>query len=47
MEDNLKKIMQPNTIKNKNNDYGTAPGNLDLYLSSEINLTKSEYKKHS
>ena len=30
MEDDLKKIVQPKTIKskNKNNDCGTAPGNL-------------------
>ena len=28
MDDNLKKIMQPKTIKSKNNDCGTAPGNL-------------------
>ena len=28
MEDNLKNIMQPKTIKSKNNDCGTAPGNL-------------------
>ena len=28
MVDNLKKIMQPKTIKSKNNDCGTAPGNL-------------------
>ena len=27
MDDNLKKIMQPKTIKSKNNDCGTAPGN--------------------
>jgi hypothetical protein len=28
MEVNLKHIMQPKTIKSKNNDYGTTPGNL-------------------
>jgi hypothetical protein len=28
MDDDLKKIMQPKTIKSKNNDCGTAPGNL-------------------
>ena len=28
MEDNLKKIMQPKTIKTKNNGCGTDPGNL-------------------
>ena len=28
MEDDLKKIVQPKTIKSKNNDCGTAPGNL-------------------
>ena len=28
MEDELKKIMQPKTIKIKNNGCGTAPGNL-------------------
>ena len=30
MDDDLKKIMQPKTIKSKNNDCGTAPGNLVL-----------------
>ena len=30
MEDDLKKIMQHETIKSKNNDFGTAPGNLVL-----------------
>ena len=28
MEDDLKKIKQPKTIKSKNNGCGTAPGNL-------------------
>ena len=28
MEDNLKKIIHPKTIKSKNNGCGTAPGNL-------------------
>ena len=28
MDDDLKKIMQPKTIKSKNNDCGPAPGNL-------------------
>ena len=28
MEDDLKTIMQPKTIKSKNNGCGTAPGNL-------------------
>ena len=28
MDDDLKKIMQPKTINSKNNDCGTAPGNL-------------------
>ena len=28
MEDDLKRIMQPKTIKSKSNDCGTAPGNL-------------------
>ena len=28
MEYDLKKIMQPKTIKSKSNDCGTAPGNL-------------------
>ena len=28
MEDDLKKIMQPKTIKSKTNGCGTAPGNL-------------------
>ena len=32
MDDDLKKIMQPKTIKSKNNDCGTAPGNLDSTL---------------
>ena len=27
MDDNLKKIMQPKTMKSKNNDCGTALGN--------------------
>ena len=39
MEYNLKEIMQPHTIKSKNNDCGTAPGNLVLcFLSSVISL---------
>ena len=38
MKDNLNKIMQPKTIKSKNNDCGTAPGNLVLInLSYLIN----------
>ena len=28
MEDDLQQIMRPETIKSKNNDCGTAPGNL-------------------
>jgi hypothetical protein len=28
MENDLKEIIQPHTIKSKNNDCGTAPGNL-------------------
>ena len=36
MEDDLKKIVQPKTIKSKNNDCGTAPGN----LIRRINLTR-------
>ena len=32
MDDNLKKIMQPKTFKNQNNDCGTASGNLVLYI---------------
>ena len=32
-EDDLKKIMQPKTIKSKNNGCGTAPGNLVLTFS--------------
>ena len=32
MEDDIKKIMQPKTIKSKNNDCGTAPGNLVLSI---------------
>ena len=35
MVDNLKKIMQPKTIKTKNNDCGTAPGNY-MILSLSI-----------
>ena len=31
IEDDLKKIKQPKTIKSKNNDCGTAPGNLVYY----------------
>ena len=34
MEDYLKKIVQPKTIKSKKNDCGTAPGNLVLYYFS-------------
>ena len=33
MEDDLKKIVQPKTIKSKNNDCGTAPGNLVLFIN--------------
>ena len=32
IEDDLKKIMQPKTIKSKNNGCGTAPGNLVLFI---------------
>ena len=31
MEDDLQKIMQPKTIKSKNNGCGTAPGNLVIH----------------
>ena len=33
-ENNLKKIMQPKTIKSKDNSCGTAPGNLVYKLYS-------------
>ena len=32
MEDDLKKMMQPKTIKSKNNGCGIVPGNLVLYF---------------
>ena len=32
METTSKKIMQPTTIKSKDNGCGTAPGNLDLII---------------
>ena len=34
METTSKKIMQPTTIKSKDNGCGTAPGNLVLYILS-------------
>ena len=36
METNSKKIMQPTTIKSKDNGCGTAPGNLVSQLISEV-----------
>ena len=36
MDDDLKKIMQPKTIKSKNNDCGTAPGNLVLSFFAQF-----------
>ena len=40
MEDKLKKIMQPKTIKSKTNDCGTAPGNL-VSLVCQFHQTQS------
>ena len=40
MEDDLKKIVKPKTIKSKNNDCGTAPGNLVLQLLREGTIIK-------
>ena len=31
-----KYIMQPKTIKSKNNDCGTAPGNLNIHQKVEV-----------
>ena len=39
MLDDLNKIMQPKTIKIKNNGCGTAPGNL-VVLYKEVSLVK-------
>ena len=48
-ENNLKKIMQPETIKSKDNGCGTAPGNLvfniywtmcPIFIGQSIYITK-------
>jgi hypothetical protein len=36
LEDDLQKIMKPKIIKSKNNDCGTAPGNLVLILFADV-----------
>ena len=41
MDDDLKKIMQPKTIKSKNNDCSTAPGNLSQFVLSKWYCIKS------
>ena len=41
MKDDLKKIMQPKTIKSKNNGYGTAPGNLVFYIILQFMQTST------
>ena len=34
-----KKIMQPKTIKSKNNGCGTAPGNLVIYFLCSVSVS--------
>ena len=41
MEDVLKNIVQPKTIKSKNNDCGTAPGNL-VFIFNPTSLFSSD-----
>ena len=41
MEDDLKKTMQPKTIKSKNNSCGTAPGNLVVMFMFTTNESVS------
>ena len=43
MDDDLKKIMQPKTIKSKNNDCGTAPGNLVCYYLTTCYCKNNEF----
>ena len=44
MEDDLKKIMQQKTIKSKNNDCGTAPGNLVIGTKCTQHQSKDDYQ---